>query len=112
MNDDYFATTPEPPYYAVIFTSRRMPGDNGYDRMAGRMAELAAQQPGYLGMESVRQGNGCGMTVSYWTSLDAIAAWKAHAVHRLAQETGKRMWYEHYQIRIAQVERAYSKEPR
>jgi hypothetical protein len=28
------AHTPEPPYYAVIFTSVRTPGDHGYAAMA------------------------------------------------------------------------------
>lgn len=111
MNDSHFAATPEPPYYAVIFTARRMPGDNGYDAMAERMAELAARQPGYLGMEQLRDSNGFGITISYWSSLEAIAAWKAHPLHRLAQERGKRLWYERYEIRIAKVERAYRKEP-
>ena len=64
------ADTPKPPYYAVIFSSHRTDGDNGYGEMAERMAELAAQQPGYLGMESAREG--LGITVSYWESLEAI----------------------------------------
>ncbi|MBP55363.1 MAG: antibiotic biosynthesis monooxygenase, partial [Marinobacter sp.] len=68
-----FANTPKPPYYAVIFTSHRTDGDNGYGEMAARMAELAAQQPGYLGMESAREG--LGITVSYWESLEAIRNW-------------------------------------
>ncbi len=58
------ANTPKPPYYAVIFSNHRIDGDNGYAEMADRMAELAAQQPGYLGMESAREG--LGITVSYW----------------------------------------------
>src|SRR5690606_12446217 len=69
-----FANTPEPPYYAAIFTSRRTDTDGGYAAMAQRMGELAAQQPGYLGIESVRAADGSGITVSYWDSLDAIAA--------------------------------------
>ena len=104
-----FASTPQLPYYAVIFTSTRSDGDKGYGAMAERMAELAAQQPGYLGVESTRGADGLGITVSYWRDLDAISAWKAVAEHRIAQETGKRRWYEHYEVRIAKVERAYSK---
>jgi len=109
MTHPAFARLPEPPYYTVIFSSRRTPGDQGYERMAGRMAELAARQPGYLGMESARDADGFGITVSYWASLEAIAAWKAVAEHRVAQENGKARWYEHYEMRIARVERAYGK---
>jgi heme-degrading monooxygenase HmoA len=96
-----------PPYYAVIFTSQRTSGDAGYGVMAERMAALPAQQPGFLGMESVRGSDGVGITVSYWESEQAIRAWKAHAEHQVAQRHGKEIWYDDYAIRIAKVERAY-----
>ena len=104
-----FAETPEPPYYAVIFSSTRTPGDAGYDTMAERMAALAAEQPGCLGAESVRNAAGEGITVSYWTDEAAIAAWKRRTEHLEAQRRGMREWYAHYELRIAKVERAYAK---
>ncbi|ARU03412.1 hypothetical protein CCO03_00805 [Comamonas serinivorans] len=104
-----FATTPEPPYYAAIFTSQRHAGDQGYAAMADRMAELASQQPGYLGAESTRDAQGFGITVSYWVSEAAIHHWKQHAEHQIAQATGHTTWYEHFEVRIAKVERAYRK---
>ena len=100
-----FARTPEPPYYAVIFTSQRTDVDDGYGAMGDRMVELASQQPGFLGVESVRDASGLGITVSYWSSLEAIAAWKAHAEHRIAQSTGRKKWYAHFETRVARVER-------
>jgi heme-degrading monooxygenase HmoA len=102
-----FAHTPEPPYFAVIFTSTRTPGDEGYEAMAERMLELAAQQPGFLGVESARGSDGLGITVSYWASEEAIRAWHAHAEHRVARMTGRQRWYEHFETRVARVERAY-----
>jgi heme-degrading monooxygenase HmoA len=105
---DGFAITPEPPYYAVIFTSTRTGVDEGYQEVAARMVELASRQPGFLGVESSRGADGLGITVSYWASLDAIAAWKAQGEHRIAQGNGHRKWYEHFETRIARVERAYS----
>jgi heme-degrading monooxygenase HmoA len=104
-----FAKTPEPPYYAVVFSSQRVEGDDGYDKMAQRMVELAATQPGFLGVESVRGADGFGITVSYWASAEAIASWKANIEHLAAQEMGKRIWYAHYELRVAKVERAYAK---
>ena len=77
--------------------------------MAERMVELAAQQPGFLGAESARGSDGFGITVSYWSSAEAISAWKANVEHLAAQEMGKREWYEHYALRVAKVERAYDK---
>lgn len=102
------ARTPEPPYYAVIFTSLRSAGDDGYADMAARMLELAAEQPGFLGVESAR--NDTGITVSYWESLEAIRHWKAHAEHRIAQELGRTQWYTAYKTRICKVERDYGKD--
>lgn len=104
-----FAKTPEPPFYAVIFSSTRTPGDKGYEDMAERMVALAQNQPGFLGIESARDGDGFGISVSYWESEDAIASWKAEAEHRAAQSRGITDWYEHYELRIAKVERAYGK---
>ena len=101
-----FARTPEPPYYAVIFTSQRTAVDDGYSAMGDRMVELAAQQPGFLGVESVRDASGLGITVSYWSSLEAIAAWKSHQEHRIAQKSGRNKWYGHFELRVARVERA------
>jgi len=101
------ATGPQPPYYAVIFSSQRTPGDQGYAEMAARMEELASVQPGYLGIESARGADGFGITVSYWESLAAIQAWRANAEHRVAQAQGRDIWYEHFTIRIARVERQH-----
>lgn len=106
MNND-LASTPSPPYFAVIFTNRRAPGDDGYSAMADRMLELASQQAGYLGVESVRGANGVGITVSYWSSLESIQAWKADGEHRSAQELGRSKWYEAYRVRVCRVDREY-----
>jgi len=104
---DSFASTPEPPYYAVIFTSLRTAGDQGYGAMADRMVELAAQQPGFLGIESARGEDGLGITVSYWASEAAIAVWRAQMDHQRAQALGRDQWYEHFEIRVARVERTH-----
>lgn len=103
-----FVSTPEPPYYAVIFTSQRTPGDQGYDAMAAAMMELALRQPGCLGAESARGPSGLGITVSYFADEASIAAWKQEARHLVAQRLGKERWYSHYELRVAKVERAYS----
>jgi heme-degrading monooxygenase HmoA len=103
------ACTPEPPYYAVIFTSRRTEGDRGYADMAVRMVALAAQQPGFLGVESARGADGLGITVSYWRDEASILAWKRDEAHEQAQQGGRKTWYEDYQVRVAKVERAYGR---
>lgn len=101
--------TPEPPYYAVIFPSTRTEGDRGYAAMAEKMAKLAAEQAGFLGLETVRDTSGNGITISYWESEEAIQAWHQNVDHQKAQEAGKSIWYDDYMLRIAKVERAYGK---
>ena len=109
MSADSFASTLEPPYYAVIFSSQRNESDDaGYDEAAQRMVDLAAQQPGFLGVECTRGLDGFGITVSYWDSEDAIAAWKRNGEHAEARRRGRLEWYEHFEIRVAKVERAYA----
>src|SRR3954468_16504123 len=107
---DEIAKTPEPPYYAVNFSSLRTEGDNGYGETAERMDALAKQQPGYLGIEAAREG--LGITVSYFRSLADIAAWKRVVDHAEAQRRGRADWYSAYRVRIAKVEREYGFEKR
>lgn len=107
-HDPRFAETPEPPYYAVVFTSQRNDADaDGYAEAAERMIELAREQPGFLGMESVRGADGVGITVSYWRTEAAILSWKHQAEHTATRNRGRRDWYTRYITRVAKVERAY-----
>ncbi|MFZ5881941.1 MAG: antibiotic biosynthesis monooxygenase family protein [Chloroflexota bacterium] len=99
------AATPRPPYYAVIFTSVRTDGDDGYSDMAAEMVELASRQAGFLGMESARDG--LGITVSYWASLEDIQAWRQNAEHRFARQMGRQKWYRAFKVRVCKVEREY-----
>jgi len=99
------AKTPKPPYYAVIFTTLRTNIDENYHETAKQMELLAAQQPGYLGIESARAE--IGITVSYWDSLEAISQWKNNLEHTVAREKGRAVWYAAYQLRICKVERDY-----
>ena len=104
------AQTPPAPYYAVIFTSIRTDVDGGYGTTADRMVELAAQQPGFLGVESARQDREdgpLGITVSYWESVEAIQQWRQQAEHTLAREQGRAQWYQSFKLRICLVERDY-----
>ena len=108
MSESGFATLPKPPYYAVIFSSRRNGQDEeGYGATAERMFELVQQQPGFLGAESTRGADGFGITAAYFDSEASILAWRQHAEHTAAREQGRRDWYDHFELRIAKVERAY-----
>jgi heme-degrading monooxygenase HmoA len=99
------ANTPSPPYYAVIFSSTRTDVDNSYSEMADLMIELASQELGFLGVESVR--NELGITVSYWRDLESIKKWRENTEHSIAREKGRKEWYQSFKTRIAKVERDY-----
>jgi heme-degrading monooxygenase HmoA len=102
------ATTPQPPYFAVIFTSLRSPADPaGYEATADRMLALAREQPGFLGVDSALGDDGLGITVSYWSTLESIRAWREQTEHAAAQAKGRTTWYSRYSLRVCRVERAW-----
>ena len=95
-------------YVAVVFSSRRSGADaEGYGAMAERMEELAREQPGYIGIESARNPDGAGITVSYWATESDAAAWKQVSEHLAAQGAGRDRWYDSYRVRVATVTREY-----
>jgi heme-degrading monooxygenase HmoA len=104
---DGIAQLPDPPYYAVIFIARRTSIDDGYSATATRMEDLAHSQLGFLGIESVEQGDGLELTVSYWRDEQSIFDWKHNLEHLDAQRQGREKWYKTLEIRVARVERAY-----
>ncbi len=102
-----FSPMPAPPYYAVIFSNQMGEDAAGYSGMADLMVSMSADQPGYIGIETTRDSEGFGITVSYWESEEAIAQWREDAKHQAAQMKGKMTWYDHYQLRVAKIERQY-----
>lgn len=99
------ASTPKPPYYAVIFTSINTTEGSDYSEIADLMVQLAKKQDGFLGIESAR--NELGITVSYWRDLDSIKKWRENSEHSIARERGRKEWYQSFKTRIALVERDY-----
>jgi heme-degrading monooxygenase HmoA len=90
---------------SVIFVAQRTELDaDGYARAATMMDELAGQQGGYVGMDSVRDAAGLGITVSYWTSEASAKAWRDHAAIR---DAGRDRWYRDYSLHVAHVTRSY-----
>ena len=101
------ASTPKPPYYAVIFTSIQTDFDGeGYGKAAQRMVELAEKEDGFLGIDTAREE--IGVTVSYWRDLASILKWKNNIEHVAVRKKGKISWYKAYTTRICLVEKEYS----
>ena len=112
MTDSYlptfgWGTTPEPPYYAVIFTYQRTEGDKGYGAMAERMGELVRLHRGFLAVDDIHGTDGIGVVIAYFKDAESITKWKHHLEHMEAQKQGRQRWYKGYQVRVARVERAY-----
>jgi heme-degrading monooxygenase HmoA len=102
------ATSLEPPYHACVFVDTRAPGDDGLAARAEEMVKLAEAQPGFLGLDSVRDADGLAILVSYWRDEPSVTAWREHAAHAATRTDGPdRHWYEAFTVHIAKVERAY-----
>jgi heme-degrading monooxygenase HmoA len=91
--------------YAVIFSSTLSADTDGYEATAEAMVQRCSEQPGFLGIESVRDAAGRGITVCLWDSLEAIAAWREDREHRTAQEEGQRRWYAEHRLLVCEVVR-------
>lgn len=104
------AETPRPPYYFLSFTSKLSDVDiAAYSKLGNEIEELAKLQTGFLGVESVKNSDGFGITISYWDTKDNIKSWKLNAEHLVAQKLGKNKFYDYYHVRIGVVERDYKR---
>jgi heme-degrading monooxygenase HmoA len=101
-------TTRPPGTIAVIFVAQRsLDDDAGYRAAATEMDSLAATQPGYVGIDSVRGSDGLGITVSYWADDEAAKGWRDHPRHAAIRDQGRGKWYTHYDLHVATVSRSY-----
>lgn len=93
---------------AVIFLSVRTEDDaDGYANAAAEMDRVAAEQPGYCGMEAARGADRLGLTVSYWADEASAKAWRDHPAHKEIRNRGRAHWYERYELVVAEVTRDY-----
>jgi heme-degrading monooxygenase HmoA len=93
----------------VMFVSARTHVDEaGYAAAGDAMAALAAEQPGYRGMDSTRGPDGVGITLSYWADEASAIAWRQHPEHAAIREAGRGRWYRWYELHVGSVGRSYS----
>jgi heme-degrading monooxygenase HmoA len=93
---------PSKDFYAVIFSSEKSDNLEGYAEMDDKTLRLAQEQPGFLGFESVNNGNK-GIFISYWESMDAINNWRQNATHLMAKSNANN-WYKRYLSQVCKVE--------
>lgn len=95
--------------FAVIFSNKiKDAQDPFYRQLSESLRALALSQEGYVGLESYRNPDGTGTTISYWDSKEAILNWKKQSEHLVAQQYGKEKAYEYYSVQVCQVERSYT----
>lgn len=91
----------------VMFISQRTGVDaQGYAEAAAAMDALAAEQPGYRGVDHVSDGT-LGITLSYWDDEASAVAWRQHPEHAETREAGRGRWYAHYMLHVAEIGRSY-----
>jgi heme-degrading monooxygenase HmoA len=69
------------------------------------MEELGRAAPGFLDMKSYTAADGERLTLVWWNDHESLRMWREDPRHRTAQETGRRLWYEFYEMEVAEVVR-------
>ena len=95
---------------AVIFEVEPHPDKcAAYLDVAAELKPLLEQVDGFLSVERFESLTQPGkiLSLSFWRDEEAIAAWRKLERHRLAQESGRRMYFLDYRLRIAGVIRDY-----
>ncbi len=92
--------------FVVTFISLLNTNADGYEAAADKMIKAVEKEKGFVAVYSVRNEVGVGITVSYWSSLEAIAQWKADNAHTVIQKKGKNEWYDWYQLQVCEIVRS------
>ena len=95
--------------YVVIFRSTRNLDDGHlYSEWSEKMENLVKTIDGYEHHFGFRDATSRdGVTVSYFSSLEAISEWKNLSEHKVAQQLGRDSFYEEYSIQVCEVLRDY-----
>jgi heme-degrading monooxygenase HmoA len=95
--------------YVVIFRSTRKIDDGQlYLEWSEKMEKLVKSIDGYKQHFGFRDADTReGVTISYFSSLEAISQWKSLADHKTAQQLGRDSFYEEYSVQVCEVLRDY-----
>lgn len=92
--------------YLVVFRAEVKHLDADYVAMAARLRDLALTEFGCLEFHALTEGDQ-EIALSYWPDLEAVARWRTHDEHLLAQQLGRERWYRSYRVEISRIERSY-----
>ena len=90
----------------VLFRSRLTEqARDEYVAMDRMLAEKARKAPGFVDVKSFISADGERLTIVWWKDLETLRQWREEPAHRVAQETGRRLWYRSYDMEVAEVVR-------
>ena len=90
----------------ILFRSRlTAAAGSDYTEMDARMEELARAAEGFVDVKAYTAADGERLTVVRWRDLESLRRWREDPQHRVAQETGRQLWYEYYTAEVAEVVR-------
>jgi heme-degrading monooxygenase HmoA len=97
----------------IVFRSRMRPnipeaqlGELG--AMARRMSELASGMPGFVSYKDFVAEDGENVSIVEFESPEALAAWRSHPEHALAQTRGRTDFFSEYRIQVCTPIRDYA----
>ena len=90
----------------TLFRSRltAQAGDD-YTATSVEMLDRAKTYPGFVAMKSFKAEDGERLTVVWWEDEETLRAWRTHARHLVAQQSGRERWYEYYDMDVAEIVR-------
>uniref|UniRef100_UPI004047F014 antibiotic biosynthesis monooxygenase family protein n=1 Tax=Aliarcobacter sp. TaxID=2321116 RepID=UPI004047F014 len=101
--------------YAVIFEVwPTKEGKDEYLQIASKLKEFLQNREGFISIErfqSLIDENKL-LSLSFWKDEKSIEIWRNLFEHRIAQDKGNSGIFEDYRIRVAKVQRDYTKEDR
>ncbi len=95
---------------AVIFEAfPREKETDTYGSLATALRKELEGVDGFISLEAFRstEQEGKELSLSFWRDEASIEAWRRFGLHRTAQETGRRVFYDDYRVRVATVIRDY-----
>jgi len=97
------------PHVVCVFRSTRTDHSaSDYEAWSSQMDRLVATMPGYIGHTSFRDDSTRrGVTISYFSSMAKLVAWKQVAEHLEAQALGRTLFYSDYEVEVAEIVRHY-----
>ena len=98
--------------YAVIFEVEPKPeGRTEYLELAAALSKELELMEGFISIERFQSltNEGKLLALSFWRDEAAVTAWRNQVNHRHAQARGYSQLFSDYRLRVAEVQRDYTK---